>query len=92
MKAIIYTCYRRSRHPHKIKTLPFTNEYDKDLRGNIKQHIVVCAVVGGTTYCRNIKATSKHIRRLTNGSFKDVGTYNRGSETRILEVSAREPV
>lgn len=61
MEAIIYTCCRGLLHPHTIKRLHFTNEYDMDLRGSIKQRIVMCAVVGGTTSCRNIKATSKHI-------------------------------
>lgn len=92
MKAIIYTCCRRLLHPHKIKRLHFTNVYDKDLRGNIKQRIAMCAVVGETASCRNIKATSKHVSRVTNGSFKHVGTYNRGSETLIIEVSERTPV
>lgn len=84
-------CCRRFLHPHKIKRLHFTNEYDKDLRGNIKQRIVTCAAVGGTASCRNIKATSKHVSRVTNRSFKHVGTYNRGSETLIIEVSERKP-
>lgn len=56
MEAIIYTCCRRLLHPHKIKRLHFTNECDKGLRGSIKQHIVMCAAVGGATSCRNIKA------------------------------------